>query len=86
MVICECILSENTVNHIQNIQKILCMDFTFKNRSLVLRKMMQYVLSDFDGIPLSELILIDEYFSERPDFLREFYHEIMMSATFHSMT
>ena len=83
MVICECILSDETLNHVKILQKILHRDSDFQSRSQAIGLMIKYVVSDLDGISLDDLILLDDYFFSHPSFLYGFYNDVMMSATFH---
>jgi len=84
MVICECILSDNTLDHLKIVQKILQKDLTLSGRSDTVEMLLKYIVSDVDGVPVHNLILIDDYFSEHPSFLHAFYNDFMLSATFNS--
>ena len=84
MAICECILSDDTLQHLKTVQKILQKNFSLSNRSDTVELLLRYIVSDVDEISVNDLTLIDDYFLEHPSFLRIFYNDIMMSATFHS--
>ena len=84
MSLCECILSDNTLEHLKSVQKILHKDDSFSNRSDVVELLLRYIVSDIDTISVDALILIDDYFLEHPSFLHAFYDDVMMSATFYS--
>jgi len=84
MVLCECILSDNTLEHIKTIQKILQKDSTLSSRSDTIEMLVKYIVSDVDKISVIELIVIDDYFSEHPSFLHTFFNDFMLSATFNS--
>ena len=84
MSICECILSDNTLEHLKNIQKILQMDDSLSNRSGVVELLLRYIVSDVDDISVNDLILADNYFLDHPSFLHAFYGDVVMSATFYS--
>ena len=84
MTICECILSDDTLQHLNTVQKILQKNFSLSSRSDTLELLLRYIVSDIDEIPVNDLALVDDYFLEHPSFLRIFYNDIMMSATFHS--
>ena len=84
MVTCECILSDNTLDHLKIVQKILQKDIHLSGRSDTIEMLVKYIVSDVDKIPVHDLIVIDDYFSEHPSFLHEFYNDFMLSATFNS--
>ena len=84
MVICECILSDNTLNHLKTVQKMLQKDLSLSGRSDTIEMLVKYIVSDVDEIPVNDLALIDDYFSEHPSFLHKFYNDFMLSATFNS--
>ncbi len=84
MVICECILSDNILNHLKIIQKILQKDLSLSGRSDTIEMLVKYIVSDVDEIPVNDLALIDDYFSEHPSFLHAFFNDFMLSATFNS--
>jgi len=84
MVICECILSNNTLEHLKIVQKMLQKDLSLSGRSDTIEMLVKYIVSDVDEIPVHDLILIDDYFSEHPSFLHEFFNDFMLSATFNS--
>ena len=84
MVVCECILSENSVKHVEILQKILCMDSGTKSNSEILSMLLRYVVADPGDISIDDLILIDDYFSKHPAFLNQFYTDVMTSAIFYS--
>ena len=84
MVLCECILSDNTLEHIKTIQKILQKDSTLSSRSDTIEMLVKYIVSDVDKISVNDLIVIDDYFSEHPSFLHTFFNDFMLSATFNS--
>jgi len=84
MVICECIFSDNTLEHLETVQNILQKDSSLLGRSDAVKLLLRYILSDVDSISVNDLILIDDYFLEHPSFLRAFYDDVMMSATFYS--
>ena len=82
MVLCECILSDNTLDHLKIIQKMLQKDSTLSGRSDTIEMLVKYIVSDVDEISVNELIVIDDYFSEHPSFLHAFFNDFMLSATF----
>ena len=84
MSLCECILSDYTVEHLKNIQKILEMNSSVSGRSDAVRILLKYIVSDVNDISVNDLILIDDYFLEHPSFLHAFYDDVMMSASFYS--
>jgi len=84
MSLCECIFSDNTLDQLKNVQKILQKDSSLLGRSDAVELLLRYILSDVDRISVNDLILIDDYFLEHPSFLRAFYNDVMMSATFYS--
>ncbi|MFQ5476021.1 MAG: hypothetical protein ACE5DT_03210 [Nitrosopumilus sp.] len=84
MVICECILSNHTLEHLETVQKILQNDSSVSESSGAIELLLRYILSDVDGISVNDLVLIDDYFSEHPSFLRAFYNDVMMSANLYS--
>ncbi len=84
MVICECILSDNTLNHLKIVQKTLQKDLSLSGRSDTIEMLVKYIVSDVDKISVNDLIVIDDYFSEHPSFLHAFYNDFMLSATFNS--
>jgi hypothetical protein len=84
MVLCECILSDNTLEHLKTIQKILQKDSTLSSRSDTIEMLVKYIVSDVDKISVNDLIVIDDYFSEHPSFLHTFFNDFMLSATFNS--
>ncbi len=84
MVICECILSYNTLEHLKTIKKILKKDFVLSSRSDTIEMLVKYIVSDVDKISVNDLIVIDDYFSEHPSFLHSFFNYFMLSATFNS--
>ena len=83
MVVCECVLSDGTLKHLETVQKILQKDSSFSSRSDVVDILLRYIVSDIDKISLNEIALVDEYFLDHPSFLSAFYNDIMMSATFY---
>ena len=83
MAMCECILSDNTMKHLETVQKILQKDFSLSSRSDTVELLLRYIIYDVDKIPTNDLVLIDDYFLEHPSFLRTFYNDVMMSTTFH---
>ena len=84
MVLCECILSDTTLEHLKTIQKMLQKDSTLSSRSDTIEMLVKYIVSDVDEISVNDLTLIDDYFSEHPSFLHTFYNDFMLSATFNS--
>ncbi len=82
MVLCECILSDNTLEHLKIIQKMLQKDSTLSGRSDTIEMLVKYIVSDVDKISVNNLIVIDDYFSEHPSFLHAFFNDFMLSATF----
>ena len=80
---CECILSDNTVKHLETVQKLLEKNFSLSSRSNTVELLLRYIISDVNKIPTNDLVLIDDYFLEHPSFLRTFYNDVMMSTTFH---
>ncbi len=84
MVLCECILSDNTLEHLKTIQKMLQKDSTLSGRSDTIEMLVKYIVSDVDKISVNDLIVIDDYFSEHPSFLHAFFNDFMLSATFNS--
>ena len=84
MVICECILSDNTLEHLKTIQKMLQKDLSLSGRSDTIEMLVKYIVSDVDKISENDLIVIDDYFSEHPSFLHAFFNDFMLSATFNS--
>jgi len=84
MVICECILSDNTLNHLKTVQKMLQKDLSLSGRSDTIEMLVKYIVSDVDKISVNDLVVIDDYFSEHPSFLHAFFNDFMLSATFNS--
>ena len=84
MVLCECILSDTTLEHLKTIQKMLQKDSTLSGRSDTIELLVKYIVSDVDKISVNNLIVIDDYFSEHPSFLHIFFNDFMLSATFNS--
>ncbi len=84
MVLCECILSDNTLEHLKTIQKMLQKDSTLSSKSDTIELLVKYIVSDVDKISVNDLIVIDDYFSEHPSFLHTFFNDFMLSATFNS--
>ncbi len=84
MVICECILSNNTLDHLKIVQKILQKDLSLSGRSDTIEMLVKYIVSDVDKISENDLIVIDDYFSDHPSFLHAFFNDFMLSATFNS--
>ncbi len=84
MVLCECILSDDTLEHLKTIQKILQKDLSLSGRSDTIEMLVKYIVSDVDKISVNDLIVIDDYFSEHPSFLHAFFNDFMLSATFNS--
>jgi len=84
MVLCECILSDNTLEHLKTIQKMLQKGFTLSSRSDTIEMLVKYIVSDVDKISVNDLVVIDDYFSEHPSFLHAFFNDFMLSATFNS--
>ena len=84
MSLCECILSDNTLEHLKSVQKILHKNDSLSNRSDVVELLLRYIVSDVNDISVDDLIRIDDYFLEHPSFLHAFYDDVMMSATFYS--
>ena len=84
MVVCECVLSENTLKHVKIVQNMLHNEADSRYGSDVFDMLLRYIISELDTIPVDDLILIDDYFTKHPSFLNEFYTDVMMSATFHS--
>jgi len=84
MVICECILSNNTLEHLKIVQKMLQKDLSLSGRSDTIEMLVKYIVSDVDKISVNDLIVIDDYFSEHPSFLHAFFNDFMLSATFNS--
>ncbi len=82
MVICECILSDNTLEHLKIVQKMLQKDLSLSGRSDTIEMLVKYIVSDVDKISVNDLIVIDDYFSEHPSFLHAFFNDFMLSATF----
>ncbi len=62
MSLCECILSDNTLEHLKTVQKILHKDDSASNRSDVVELLLRYIVSDVNDISVDDLILIDDYF------------------------
>ncbi len=84
MSVCECILSDNTLDHLEILQNILQKDPSISGRSEIVEILLKYIVSDVNNISVNDLILIDDYFSEHPSFLHSFYNDFMISATFNS--
>ncbi len=84
MVLCECILSDDTLEHLKTIQKILQKDSTLSGRSDTIEMLVKYIVPDVDEISVNDLVVIDDYFSEHPSFLHAFFNDFMLSATFNS--
>ncbi len=84
MVLCECILSDTTLEHLKTIQKMLQKNSTLSGRSDTIELLVKYIVSDVDKISVNNLIVIDDYFSEHPSFLHTFFNDFMLSATFNS--
>jgi len=82
MALCECILSDTTLEHILILQKILKKDSSVCGRSETVEILLKYIVSNVNEIPVNDLILIDDYFSAHPSFLHAFYNDFMVSATF----
>ena len=84
MVVCECILSDDTFKHVQTIQEKLHRDSGFKSRSEAIELMIKFIVGDLENIPIDDLIILDDYFFSNPSFFYSFYDDVMLSATFHS--
>ncbi len=84
MALCECILSDTTLEHILILQKILKKDSSMCGRSETVEILLKYIVSNVNEITVNDLILIDDYFSAHPSFLHAFYNDFMVSATFNS--
>ena len=84
MVICECILSDNTLEHLKIVQKMLQKDLSLSGRSDTIEMLVKYIVSDVDKISVNDLVVIDDYFLEHPSFLHAFFNDFMLSATFNS--
>ena len=82
MAICECILSDTTIDHLKILQKIFQKNNSIAERSEIVEILLKYIVSDVNNISVNNLILIDDYFSEYPSFLHSFYSDFMISATF----
>ena len=82
MVVCECILSESTLNHINIVQKLQENSQTLCNSDVIVL-LLKNVLSETCVISLDDFALIDQYFLEHADFFHSFYNDIMMSTTFY---
>ena len=65
MVVCECVLSDSTLEHIDTIKKALEENSYFTHAELV-EILVRYVLCDLDEISTDDLILIDDYFFLSP--------------------
>jgi len=83
MIVCECILSDDTHKHIRIIQKILQKDYSSLGMSDTVAMLLRYIISDVDMVSVNDLFLIDDYFLEHPLFLYQFKNDVMMSATFY---
>ena len=84
MVVCECILSDDTYKHVQTAQEKLCRDADYRSRSEAIGLMVKFIVGDLDSIPIDDLIILDDYFFSNPSFFYAFYDDVMLSATFHS--
>ena len=84
MAVCECILSDNTLDHLKILQNILQKGSFISGRSEIVEILLKYIVSDVNNISVNDLILIDDYFSDHPSFLHSFYNDFMISATFNS--
>lgn len=84
MVVCECILSDDTYRHVQTVQEKLCRDSDYRSRSEAIGLMVKFIVGDLDSIPIDDLIILDDYFFSNPSFFYAFYDDVMLSATFHS--
>ena len=84
MAFCECILSENTLAHLEILQNILQKGSSMSDRSETIEILLNYIVSNVHEISVNDLNLIDNYFSEHPSFLHAFYNDFMKSATFNS--
>jgi len=83
MSVCECILSENTLKHVEIIQNMLQKDSSSSNRSDTVEILLRCVVCDVDDISSDDLVLINDYFLKHPTFLFAFKNDVMMSATFY---
>ncbi len=68
MALCECILSDTTLKHLEILQKILQKDSSMVGRSETVEILLNYIVSNVHDIPVNDLILIDNYFSDHPSF------------------
>ena len=82
MIIRDCILSENTLEHLKIVKKLLQKNSHVPSQSDVVVILLKYIVSNTNTIPLDDFTLIDQYFLEHPNFLNSFYNEVMMSAIF----
>jgi len=82
MAFCECILSDNTLDHLEILQNILQKGSSMSSRSETIEILLNYIVSNVHEISVNDLNLIDNYFSEHPSFLHAFYNDFMKSATF----
>ena len=83
MVVCECILSDNTLKHLKIIQKMFQKCHPFSSETNTMEILLRYIVCDIDKISLDDLVLVDDYFLEHPTFLYAFNNDVMMSATFY---
>ena len=84
MAVCECILSDNTLDHLKILQNILQKNPYISGRSEIVEILLKYIVSDVNNISVNDLTLIDDYFTSHPSFLHSFYNDFMISATFNS--
>ncbi len=83
MVFCECIFSDNTLKHLEIVQKMLQKDSSFSNMSDIVEILLRYIVCDIDKISFDNFVLVDDYFLEHPTFLHAFYNDVMMSVIFY---
>ena len=83
MTICECILSDDSLEHIKTVQKLLQKGTNVRSDNEIVEMLLKYIVSGDDSSSLDDFTQIDQYFLVHPDFLQSFSSEIMISATFH---
>ena len=83
MTICECILSDDSLEHIKTVQKLLQKGTNIRSYNEIVEMLLKYIVSGDHSSSFDDFIQVDQYFLDHPKFLQSFSSEIMMSATFH---
>ena len=82
MVRCKCLFSNQTYDHIKNLQKLFQRNSLHVNSSLTVELLLEYLIPGEKKLSPKEFFLIDDYFMSNPNFMKIFYDDLLMSATF----